>query len=198
MMPKRMILLALALVPCLSHAAWTLRYDGPDVVTLMSRPNAAASNARSAHMERRDLAKQALALMLAPAFEGAFASCDLADIDEVLVTPANIPDRLGDTLTHIQGLGMYVSLPLADRVSSGTWFIAPFITIQVQLMKGGHAVDSSDSIFLSTLWHVSREQEMNDDQFFRIKTDAVEESLFKFAKEQMPAAMKGAFPKRCK
>jgi hypothetical protein len=195
---KRFTFLALILVPCVAHAAWTFRYDGPDSLTLMSRPNGAASNARSARLERRDLPKQALAQMLAPAFEAAFAKCDLADIDEVVVTSKNVADRLGDTTTHIQGLGMYVSLPLADRVSTGTWFIAPFLTIQVQLMKGGRAVDSSETLFEFVPWNVTREQEMSDDQFFKIKTEAVLDSLSKFARERMPVTMKATFPKRCK
>lgn len=198
MMSKRLTLLALALVPCLSHAAWTLRYDGPDVLTLMSRPNGAASNARSAHVEKRDLKRNDLALLLAPAIEAAFAKCDLSDIDEVVITPTSVPDRLGDTTTHIQGVGMYVSLPLADRVSIGTWFIAPYLAMQVQLMKGGHAVDSSDTLFEFALWNVTREQEMNDDQFFKIKTDGVEDAIFKFAMGRLPVTMKGAFAKRCK
>jgi hypothetical protein len=197
-MSKPLSLLALALIPCVAHAAWTLRYDGPDVVTLMSRPNGTATIAPTAHTERREIQRQGIALLLAPAVESAFAKCDLSDIDEVVITPANVPDRIGETTTHIQGLGLYVSLPLAERVSLGSWFIAPYMVITVKLMKGGRAVESSDTIYDYAAWDVTVEHEMTESQFFKIKTDAVEDALFQFTRERMPAAMKNAFGKRCK
>jgi hypothetical protein len=193
------LLLTLALLPGLAQAAWTLRYDGPDVVTLMSRPNGVGSNARSANVETRDVARLGLELMLAPVFETAFASCDLSDVDEVAVAPVGVADTLGDTTTHLHGLGMYVSLPVEGQgVGQANWFIAPFMAFQVRLLKGGKPVESTDTIFQYVTWTVNLGQEMTEEQFFKIKTDAVEDSLFKFAKQRMPAAMKSAFPKRCK
>ncbi len=148
-------LITLALLPCVAQAAWTLHYDGPDVLILMSRPNAAATNTRSAYVERREVSKQAVALLLAPAVEDAFAKCDLSDIDEVVIKPGNFPDRLGDTTTHLEGIGMYVSMSPAAHSTNTTWFIAPYFALQVQLMSGGRAINSSDTLFAFETWPVA-------------------------------------------
>ena len=193
----RNILLALAALPTLAQAAWTLRYDGPDEITLMSRPNGAATNTRTARVERRSIQKLEMALLLAPAFETALAHCNMSDVDEIVLTPVAIPDNIGETTTHLQGIGMYVSLPLADRVSEGTWYLAPYASLRVDFTRHGATIDSAPNVFKYSRWNVSREREMTDEQFFHVRTPDLEDSIFAFANQTMPAAMKDAFPKRC-
>jgi hypothetical protein len=173
-----------------------VQYEGPDSVMLVSRPNMAATNARTALTQTRDLKAGETEAMLSPIVTKALEGCAMEGITRVVIAPQPSSDRIGDTMTRLHGLGIYVNLPLADRVSNGTWFIAPYFALSVSL-----ATDSgvSERIELSEFDRaiIHEQLPMTQDRFLDARTEDVMKAIAAFTSARLPGALRKGLGKRC-
>ena len=124
----------------------------------------------------------------------AFDRCSMRGVSTVTVEPAIMEDKIGETSTRLQGLGMYVNLSAANRVSTGNWFLAPFYSLKVSLAGEGSpntaTVVEFDRLAIPTDF-------MNEDAFMEARTEDVQETVVAFVKKTLPGSLARAFPQRC-
>lgn len=169
-------------------------YKGPDTLTLVTRPNRAGSNIRFGLLHVRQLPEGAWATILAPMIGDALARCSMQGVSTVTVEPALMEDKIGETSTRLQGLGMYVNLSAANRVSTGNWFLAPYYSIKVSLAGEGSpdtaAVVEFERLAIPTDF-------MNEDAFMEVRTEDVQKTVVAFVRKTLPGSLARAFPQRC-
>src|SRR5437764_5508224 len=105
---------------------WDVRYDGPDEVAFIERPNTAGRNLVRPGMKVRKLHEGRLELAMEPIIANAAEHCAPEASGAILVKPAIVRDRIGGTASHMSGIGYYLNLPDADRVQYGNFYLAPF------------------------------------------------------------------------
>jgi len=169
-------------------------YKGPDTLTLVTRPNRAGSNIRFALLHVRQLPDGTWAQILPPLVSDALQRCSMQGVSTVTVEAAIADDKIGDTSTRLQGLGMYVNLSAANRVSTGNWFLAPYYSVRVSLAGEGSpdtsAILEYDRLAVPTDF-------MNEDAFMAVRTEDAQKTVVAFVKKTLPGSLARAFPKRC-
>ena len=175
---------------------WVARYEGPDAITLVSRPNMAATNARSAVTQTRDTAAGELDALVAPIVAKALEGCSMQGITRVVIAAHPMPDRIGDTMSRLHGFGIYVNLPLADRVSNGTWVIAPFFALGVKL-AGESGPGESIELFETDRAIIKESLPMTQDRFFDARTEDLVKAIAIFTQARLPETLRKALGKRC-
>lgn len=178
-----------------ASAAWTFRYEGPDELLLVGRPNSAGTNARGAELHPKPLPAGRLAEILAPIVTGALQGCSTDDVRRVALIAAPMPDRIGETMTRLHGFGIYLNLPLADRVSMGNFYLAPFFALTVSLFGEERPLESAD-VYEFTKAILDRPQ-ITQESFLDARTSDVEASIVSFAKQRLPGALRKALGSRC-
>lgn len=176
-------------------ASWTVSYDGPDELFLVGRPNSAGTNTRGAELHSRPLPSGRLNELLAPIVTTALDGCSTNDVRRVVITPTPSPDRIGDTMTRIHGLGIYLNLPLADRVSMGNFYLAPFLIVTVSLQGDNGPLQSVDLYEFSKA--ILDKPSITQESFLDARTGDVEASVAAFVKRQLPGALRKALSPRC-
>jgi hypothetical protein len=173
---------------------WEVSYKGPDTLTLVTRPNRAGSNVRSALLHARELPAGTWAQILPPLIGDALQRCSMQGVSAVNVESAPAADKIGDTPTRIEGLGIYVNLAAASRASTGNWYLAPYYSIKVSLAGEGspdtQAILEFDRLAVPTDF-------MNEDAFLEVRTEDVQKTVVAFVKKTLPVAVSRAFPLRC-
>lgn len=177
--------------------AWDFRYEGPDEITLITRPNAAGTNTRGAALHVRELPSGRLEEALRTIVTSALESCSQQDITRVTVKPFSTPDRFGDTITRIQGPGIYLNLPDADRVNYGNWYIAPFFALTVSLKTSAGATDESIDLFEFTRINVDARVPTTQGAFLETRTADLFPSVVAFASSRLPAALRQGLSRHC-
>ena len=192
------IFLLLALGFTEAFAAWTVKYDGPDQVMLVSRPNGAGTSTRGLKLDIRDLPEGSLEQLLTPMVTAALEGCSMDGVARVVVTPATSVDRISSAaMTRYRGLGIYANLSSADRVQIGNWFLAPFFFLGFSLEDDkGKALDSVE------LFEFRRDildtDPIGQEAFLKAPTEDVEASVVAYARRQLPQALRAALGSRCK
>ena len=169
-------------------------YKGPDTLTLVTRPNRAGSNVVFGLLHVRQLPEGTWAQILPPMISEALDRCSMQGISSVSVESAITADKIGETSTRLEGLGIYVNLSAANRVSTGNWYLAPYYSIKVSLVGGGNA--DSTAVFEYDRLVVPIDF-MNEDAFLEVRTEDVQKTVVAFVKQRLPASLARAFPQRC-
>jgi hypothetical protein len=174
----------------------TVKYEGPDILTLVTRANTAGTNARGAAMQVRELPADRLNQVLGPIVAKALEGCAMDGVSRVAIKPAVSLDRIGGTMSRFQGLGIYVNLSLADRVTIGNWYVAPFFSIGVSLLGEADKVQESADLLEFNRVILDRDV-MSQDKFLDAKTADVEATVIAFAQARLPSSLRSAFARRC-
>lgn len=178
------------------EAAWEVRYDGPDQVALVERPNSAGRNIARSGVHEKELAKGRLASALEPILANAFERCAPEGSGTVTVKPGDVADHIGDTSQRLSGLGLYLNLPDADRVMYGHFYIAPFFSFNVTFAPEGKAAETAEVFDFDRL-DVGVNVSVTQGKFLESPVGTVMPTILGFAKSNLPAAMHKAFPGRC-
>jgi hypothetical protein len=178
-----------------ASAAWTFRYDGPDELLIVGRPNSAGTNTRGAELHPRALPTGRVGAVLEPLVVSALQGCSMEDVRGIVITATPMPDRIGDTMTRVHGLGLYLNLPLADRVSIGNFYLGPFFALRVSLEADAGPLQSVE-LFEFTKAILDKPQ-TTQEAFLDARTPDVEASVVAFAKARMPGALRKALGSRC-
>lgn len=114
-----------------------LEIDVPDELTMASRPATVGTNVRYARTQRQALKSGRIEQMVSPPIVAALGACSAVKSDagrlRVRVAEGAMKDSIGDSLTMLKGVGLYLSLPEAGVVDTGTWSAAPFVALVVEL-----------------------------------------------------------------
>ncbi|MGZ5065487.1 MAG: hypothetical protein ACXWG1_08040 [Usitatibacter sp.] len=178
-----------------ASAAWTLAYEGPDELLLVGRPNSAGTNTRGADLHPRQLPAGRVAEILSPSVTTALQGCAMDDVRRVAIAASPVPDRIGETMTRLHGLGIYMSLPLADRVSMGNFYLAPFFALTVTLVGDAGPLQSYDLYEFNKA--ILDRPQITEESFLDARTADVEASVVSFVKARMPGALRKALGSRC-
>jgi hypothetical protein len=194
--PRSLALMAL-FVPLVACAdGWEVRYDGPDEVTLVDRPNSAGRNVVRPATHEKKLHEGRLASALEPILANALEPCAKEASGEVVVRPAPMIDRIGDTATRMSGVGVYLNLPDADRVQYGNFYIAPFFSFSVSFAPQGGSREEAD-VFSFNRVPVDPRVPTTQDKFLQMSPNELMPSVLAFVDARLRAALHESFPKRC-
>ena len=196
-LPRLLPLLTLCVPLCASAAAgWEVRYDGPDEMTLVERPNSAGRNPQRAAVHTKGLREGRLASALEPILANALEPCAREESGEVVVKPAIMIDRIGQSTTRMSGVGIYFNLPDADRVEYGNFYIAPFFSFSVSFAPKGGSVDEADVYSFNRL-AVDPRVPTTQDKFLETGPAELMPTVLKFVDARLRTALHEAFPNRC-
>ena len=117
------------------------------------------------------------------------------DVRRVAFVASPVPDRIGDTMSRLRGLGVYLNLPLADRVSMGNFYLAPFFAFTVNLAGDGGPLQSYDLYEYNKA--ILDKPSITQEGFLDARTSDVEASVVSFVKARMPGALRKALGSRC-
>lgn len=189
--------LAILVAPA-AHAAlsWEVRYDGPDQVVLVERPNSAGRNTQRAGVHTKELRSGRLASALEPILANALEPCAKEESGEVVVKPAVMIDRIGQSTTRMSGIGIYLNLPDADRVEYGNFYIAPFFSFSVSFAPKGGAVEQADVYGFNRL-AVDPRVPTTQDKFLETSPAELMPTVLAFVDARLRGALHEAFPDRC-
>lgn len=176
-------------------ASWTVSYDGPDELLIVGRPNTAGSNIVRASLHLRPLPSGRLSQLLAPIVATALEGCSMDGVRRIAITPMSSPDHIGETMARIQGLGLYLNLPLANRVSYGNFYLAPFFAITVSLQGDNGPLQSVDLLDYNKA--LLEQPPLTEDGFLAVRTEDLEASIVAFAKTRLPGDLRKALSARC-
>ncbi|HEX4330570.1 MAG TPA: hypothetical protein VH040_00405 [Usitatibacter sp.] len=198
MAPSGTLALLLLAVPLLAAAAdgWDVRYDGPDEMVLVERPNGAGRNVQRPAVHTRGLRSGRLASALEPILANAMEPCAKETSGEVVVKPAATMDRIGDTPTRMSGVGIYLNLPDADRVQYGNFYVAPFFSFTVSFRPKGGSAEVAD-VFGYNRVAVDPRVPTTQDKFLETSPAELMPTVLDFVDAQLRTALHEAFPKRC-
>jgi hypothetical protein len=175
---------------------WDVRYDGPDELALIERPNSAGRNLARPGMHVRKLREGRLELAMEPIIANAAEHCAPEASGAILVKPATVRDRIGDTASHMSGIGYYLNLPDADRVQYGNFYLAPFFALSVSFKPEGGPAETAELFEFKRL-DVDARVPTTQDKFIETDPGELMPPLLALLRERLPAALKHAFPKRC-
>ncbi|HXF80366.1 MAG TPA: hypothetical protein VN598_15985 [Usitatibacter sp.] len=195
--PRPLVLLALlAPLTAMAAAGWEVRYDGPDEMVLVERPNGAGRNTQRAAVHRKELRSGRLASALEPILANALEPCATEDSGEVVVKPAVMIDRIGQSATRMSGLGIYLNLPDADRVEYGNFYIAPFFSFSVSFSPSGRPVEVGEVYSFNRL-AVDPRVPTTQDKFLETSPAELMPTVLNFVDARLRATLHEAFPNRC-
>jgi hypothetical protein len=114
-----------------------LEIDLPDEIVMASRPASIGTNVRNARMQRQPLKAGRVEQLVSPPIVAALGACvgvkTTASRLRIRVAESAMKDSIGDSLTSLKGIGLYLSLPEIGVVDAGTWSVAPFVALAVEL-----------------------------------------------------------------
>ena len=189
------VLLAAAAPGALAEG-WDVRYDGPDELAFVERPNTAGRNLVRPGMHVRKLREGRLELALEPIIANAAEHCAPEVSGAIVVKPAVARDRIGDTASHMSGIGYYLNLPDADRVQYGNFYLAPFFSLSVSFKPEGGPAETAE-LFEYKRIAVDPRVPTTQEKFIETDPGELMPPLLAFLRERLPAALRQAFPKRC-
>jgi hypothetical protein len=175
---------------------WDVRYDGPDEVTFVERPNTAGHDLVRPGLHVRKLHEGRLELAMEPIIANAAEHCAPEASGSIVVKPALARDRIGDTASHMSGIGYYLNLPDADRVQYGNFYLAPFFALSVSFKPEGGPAETAE-LFEYKRIEVDSRVPTTQDKFIETDPGELMPPLLAFLRERFPAALKEAFPRRC-
>ena len=194
----RLLALLASLVTLGAAAAtgWEVRYDGPDEMVLVERPNSAGRNTQRASVHTKELRSGRLASALEPILANALEPCAKEDAGEVVVKPAMMIDRIGQSTTRMSGVGIYLNLPDADRVEYGNFYIAPFFSFSVSFAPAGRPAEVADVYSFNRL-AVDPRVPTTQDKFLETSPAEIMPTILNFVDARLRDALHEAFPNRC-
>jgi len=194
----RLLLLSVTCMPLCAAAAagWEVRYDGPDEMVLVERPNSAGRNTQRAAVHTKELREGRLASALEPILANALEPCAKEESGEVVVKPATMIDRIGQSTTRMSGVGIYLNLPDADRVEYGNFYVAPFFSFSVSFAPKGRPVEQADVYSFNRL-AVDPRVPTTQDKFLETSPAELMPTVLNFVDERLRLALHEAFPDRC-
>lgn len=198
-MPLSRLLPLVALCAPLCAAAadgWEVRYDGPDEMVLVERPNGAGRNTQRPAVHTKGLREGRLASALEPILANAMEPCAKEASGEVVVKAATMIDRIGDTPTRMSGVGLYLNLPDADRVQYGNFYIAPFFSFSVSFAPKG-APPEVANVYSFNRVAVDPRVPTTQDKFLEMSPGELMPTVLNFVDARLRAALHEAFPDRC-
>lgn len=185
-----------AAAPNALAVGWEVRYDGPDELVIVERPNTAGRNLVRPGMHTRKLRQGRLELAMEPIIANAAERCAPEVSGSILVKPADARDRIGDTASHLRGIGYYLNLPDADRVQYGNFYLAPFFALSVSFAPEGAPAETAE-LFEFKRIDVDPRVSAPRDKFIETDLGELMPPLLAFVRQRLPAALSQAFPKRC-
>ena len=194
----RLLLLTVTCMPLCAAAAagWEVRYDGPDEMVLVERPNSAGRNTQRAAVHTKELREGRLASALEPILANALEPCAKEESGEVVVKPAIMIDRIGQSATRMSGVGIYLNLPDADRVDYGNFYLAPFFSFSVSFAPKGGPVEQADVYSFNRL-AVDPRVPTTQDKFLETSPAELMPTVLNFVDARLRPALHEAFPDRC-
>ena len=194
----RLLLLSVTCMPLCAAAAagWEVRYDGPDEMVLVERPNNAGRNTQRAAVHTKELREGRLASALEPILANALEPCAKEESGEVVVKPATMIDRIGQSTTRMSGVGIYLNLPDADRVEYGNFYVAPFFSFAVSFAPKGGPVERAD-VFGFRRVPVDPRLPATQEKFLETSPSQLMPAVLDFVDERLRAQLHEAFPGRC-
>jgi hypothetical protein len=189
-MQSRSCALAITLcvaLPGVSHAA-QFSYSGEDVVQYVLRESSAGTSLERARITQMQTPHGSLGMGIAQLVQGAVSRC--AAIESIDVAPVASVDSIGETSTHIQGLGVYASISDSSARGSGMIagksFLAPFYSLKVTVKAGGNEKSSTVFDFSRSL---VESRELSKAEVLALPPAAVQESVLKFAGPKLQATI---------
>lgn len=188
--------LALELASLGARADVAVTLEGHDQLVLVGPSNLSNTNLNRAKIERRDLVPGSVKELMAPLIVSSLEACGASGIKAITLHPSEATDRIGGTNSRYGGLGIYANLAANDRNSEGNWFIAPFFAFEGTVTRDDGASEPIELFFVSRMLLVSSDRTTQED-FFRLRTVDVEESLKKFLAASLPQAVRTSPSTRC-
>ena len=141
-MLRFVLAIATALVFPLVAAAQPVELVGGERLTVVSKRAATGTHLTRATVEERPLRNGGFRKLAESSIAAALQACpeDRRRAMRVVVSPLEMPDRIGHTKQRLEGAGLYVSLPESGYETRGTWYLAPYAAQRLELMAGGSAV----------------------------------------------------------
>ena len=127
-----------------------LEIDLPDEIVMASRPASIGTNVRNARVQRQPLKAGRIEQIVSPPIVAALGACatgkSTATRLRIRVGESAMKDSIGDSSTSLKGIGLYLSLPELGVVDSGTWSVAPFVAVVVELKDDTGRVLASQEV----------------------------------------------------
>jgi hypothetical protein len=126
----------------------------PDAVKVATRMPATGTNLQRAKVDARALGPDTIASSIERAAIAAFQDCG----GKVKVVASELPshDFIGDTSTRLSGYGLYVSTSEKGLRGSGTGFIAPYVSVRLEVSGAGLGKPRALEIFDSERIEIAR------------------------------------------
>jgi hypothetical protein len=126
-----------------------LEVDLADEITVANRPSSIGTNVRNARVVRQQLKRGRIEEMVTPPIVDALKACTAVKPDtgrlRVRVAEGAMRDSIGESLTQLKGIGLYLSLPESGLVDTGTWSVSPFVALAIELKdEKGRVLASQD------------------------------------------------------
>jgi hypothetical protein len=126
-----------------------LEIDLADEITLANRPTAIGTNVRNARVARQQLKRGRIEELVTPPIVDALKACTPMKPDtgrlRVRVAEGEMRDSIGDSLTQLKGIGLYLNLPVSGVVDTGTWSVSPYVALVIELKdEKGRVLASQD------------------------------------------------------
>jgi hypothetical protein len=114
-----------------------LEIDLPDDIVMAMRPSSIGTNVRNARVQRQPLKPGRIEQIVSPPIVAALGACTAVKANasrlRIRVGESAMKDSIGDSSTNLKGIGLYLSLPEIGVVDTGTWSVAPFVAVVVEL-----------------------------------------------------------------
>lgn len=131
------IAVACALFACTGALAAEVQLQSTmqDAIKVATREPAIGTNVSRAEIETRPISPGVMAEIVRQASAAALKSCGGSAIDVVAADMVS-PDFVGDSVTRLSGVGLYVTVAERGLRGSGTGYISPFVSLRLKVSGG--------------------------------------------------------------
>jgi hypothetical protein len=112
-----------------------------DTLSVVSRSSGTGTNISKAEVETRELARDVVVDRVAKALE-AIPGCSVRPDLSLEMGASTVRDFIGETSTHLTGVGLYVSSQPARERGMVAGFIAPYLAVNVKVAQAGKAAET--------------------------------------------------------
>lgn len=173
-----------ALAPLYASAAGDISSDIA-VIQLVTRQSSTGTNIGRADTESRPLRPDATSDRIRRAVEAAVPCLAQGDF-KVKASSLSVRDFIGNSSVHLVGLGLYISTNTATERGYVEGFIAPFISMRIDVTANGNV---SQSFEISEHERVPINQTTNLD-FVHNNTPALESAILSFAQKTIESNLR--------
>ena len=191
MTPRRRLLLGFAaisvgLAPLWPHSAETAQLSvDVDTLQFITHASGTGTNVTRARIETRALDAAIATDRMNKALQAA-ASCPLPDGTRIAVQALPVRDFVGDTGSRLSGFGLYISIQPPGERGLVDNYIAPFVSLKVDIHKGDKLVDSFE---IAEFERVPVSQTTNLD-FVRDNPAGIASAILSFAQKTMEGQLR--------